>query len=225
MLRWMGLLEAMLEQSRLVAPDRLADAKDEAKRSGRRLVEILVTQGMVDEALLYDVIARQTRIPRLDLRMARVEPDAAGSVEADWGRTHGVAPLWRDPGRGILHVAMSDPTDQLRQEELQRRTNLRIEVYVGSHSEVNAILDHQHLRKPLMRDVAQLNQSDSAVEGIDAASLGLDQPEPNELAVVRALFQNQAMSARQLQVIFEFCVEKGLIDREEYFRRLAAAPD
>jgi hypothetical protein len=122
---------------------------------------------------------------------------------------------------------MSDPTDQLHQEELARRTNFRVDVYVASHSEVNAILDHQHRRQPLIRDVAKLHATsqDDSVESIDAAALVEREMIAHELEALRPLFQVQEITAQQLQIIFELCVEKGLVDREEYFRRLAAAPD
>src|SRR5690606_40065234 len=96
-----------------------------ARANGTRLGYSLVKLGIVDEQELTRVLARQYRVPAVDLDRVTIDPKILRLVPADLALKHQVLPL-RRVGR-TLTVAMANPPDTRSEEhtsELQSRENL-----------------------------------------------------------------------------------------------------
>src|ERR687889_481054 len=99
--------ELLLKEG-LVTRDQLARALNEATTNGARVGYNLVKLGFVQEAELTRVLARQFRMPAVDLSRFEVDARIAKLIPSDLATKHLVLPLKRD-GR-TLTVAMADPT-------------------------------------------------------------------------------------------------------------------
>src|SRR3982751_6871508 len=99
----------LLVREGLITRDQLDKALQEQKQNGTRVGYNLVKLGFIPETELTKVLARQYKMPAVDLSRFEVDPRIAKLVPAELAMKHLVLPLKRD-GR-TLPVAMADPTN------------------------------------------------------------------------------------------------------------------
>ena len=107
----------ILVREGLLSREKLAHALAEHRSSGMPLGYILAKQGLVPEVEITRIVARQLRVPAVDLSRYEVDPKIIKLIPADIAKRHVVLPLKRE-GR-TLTVAMSNPTDQVLLQELR----------------------------------------------------------------------------------------------------------
>jgi type IV pilus assembly protein PilB len=98
----------ILVKEGLITRDQLGQALTEQRTSGSRLGYLLVKLGFVQELEITKMLAKQYRVPAVDLSKFEVDEKILKLVPADVAVKHNVLPLKRD-GR-TLTVAMADPT-------------------------------------------------------------------------------------------------------------------
>jgi len=98
----------ILVREGLITRDQLNLALHDQRESGTRLGYSLVALGFVKETDLTRTLARQYRMPAVDLSNFEVDPRIARLIPSEMAAKHLVLPLKRD-GR-TLTVAMADPT-------------------------------------------------------------------------------------------------------------------
>lgn len=69
------------------------------------------------------------------------------------------------------------------------------------------------------------NANQTASWGAPATNPGMSSQDAELMRQLRPVFEGHQENARILQAVFELCVRRGVITREEYLRRLAAAGD
>jgi len=117
----------------LITEQQLQEGMAEAKTSGHRIGYSLVHLGFVAEEELTRMLAKQYRVPAVDLAKVTVDPKIIKLVPMDVARKHFVLPL-RRVGR-MLTVAMTNPTDFSAIDALKFITRLEIEpVIVGEYT-------------------------------------------------------------------------------------------
>jgi type IV pilus assembly protein PilB len=99
----------LLIREGLITKDQLEKGLQEQKANGTRLGYNLVKLGFVQETEITKMLARQYRMPAVDLARFEVDPKIIKMIPADVALKHCVLPLKRD-GR-TLTVAMADPTN------------------------------------------------------------------------------------------------------------------
>jgi len=99
----------LLVREGLITREQLDQALVEQRNSGMRLGYCLVKLGFVQETEITKALARQYRMPAVDLSRFEVDPKIIKLVPADVAVKHMVLPLKRE-GR-TLTVAMADPTN------------------------------------------------------------------------------------------------------------------
>src|SRR5437867_2258137 len=98
----------LLIRERLITREQLNKALQEQKHSGARLGFTLVKLGFIEELELTKMLAKQFKMPAVDLARFEIDPKIAKMIPADLAVKNLVIPLKRD-GR-TLTVAMADPT-------------------------------------------------------------------------------------------------------------------
>jgi type IV pilus assembly protein PilB len=117
----------------LITEQQLQEGLAEAKTSGTRIGYALVHLGFVAEEELTRMLAKQYRVPAVDLEKITVDPKILKLVPANVSQKHFVLPL-RRVGR-MLTVAMTNPTDFSAIDDLKFITKLEIEpVIVGEYT-------------------------------------------------------------------------------------------
>lgn len=238
----------MLIQAGILSQDRLSDAERIKSRTGVRLGQILVDNGWVEENTLYDALSKVSGVPRLQMGSIEVDRNAVKFVDSIWSLDHGMVPVSVDMVHKVLSVAVTDPTNVGPLDELSFRSGLRINAVLGSEAEIGRLIRHQFFEEPLERgdapdasfpldavpDEGGIEHGMSSVLNELARRSGPRTPhakratsvaERDLLAQLRPVFEGHQENARMLQAIFELCVQRGVITRDEYLRRLAAADD
>ncbi|MFQ5535860.1 MAG: type IV-A pilus assembly ATPase PilB [Gemmatimonadota bacterium] len=117
----------------LITEEQLKEGLAEAKTSGTRIGYALVKLGFVAEEELTRMLAKQYRVPAVDLDRVTVDPKILKLIPADVANKHLVLPL-RRVGR-MLTVAMTNPTDFSAIDDLKFITKMDIEpVIVGEYT-------------------------------------------------------------------------------------------
>jgi type IV pilus assembly protein PilB len=107
----------ILVKEGLLSRERLAQALLEQRTSGMPLGFVVAKQGLVPEVEITRIVARQLRVPAVDLSHFEVDPKILKLIPAEIAKRHVVLPLKRE-GR-TLTVAMASPTDQVLLQELR----------------------------------------------------------------------------------------------------------
>ena len=107
----------LLVSQGLITRDQLNHALHEQRTTHQRLGLILVKQGMIPELELTKVLARQYRMPAVDLSHFEADPRVLRLIPSDLAMKRMVLPLKRE-GR-TLTVAVADPADQGLLEDLK----------------------------------------------------------------------------------------------------------
>ena len=128
----------LLLREGLVTQDQLNKALAEQRNNGTRVGYALVKLGFVKETDLTRMLARQHKMPAVDLSKFQVDPRIAKLIPGELALKHSVLPLKRD-GR-TLTVAMSDPASMSVLDDIKFITRLDIfPVIAGEFTLRNAI--------------------------------------------------------------------------------------
>ena len=99
----------LLVKEGLITRDQLQQALQEQRSSGMRLGYTLVKVGIIQELEITKMLARQYRVPAVDLARFEVDEKIVKLIPGDVAVKHHVLPLKRE-GR-TLTVAMAEPTN------------------------------------------------------------------------------------------------------------------
>jgi type IV pilus assembly protein PilB len=114
----------LLLREGLITQDQLNKALQEQRHNGTRVGYNLVKLGFVKETDLTRMLARQHKMPAVDLTKFQVDPRIAKLIPGEIALKHSVLPLKRD-GR-TLTVAMSDPATMSVLDDIKFITRLDI---------------------------------------------------------------------------------------------------
>jgi len=99
----------LLVREGLITREQLARALEEQRQSGTRVGYNLIKLGFIEENELTKMLARQYKMPAIDLARFEVDPKIAKMIPTELAVKNLVIPLKRD-GR-TLTIAMADPTN------------------------------------------------------------------------------------------------------------------
>jgi type IV pilus assembly protein PilB len=196
-------LGELLIRDGLLTRDQLKVALADQRQQGRRLGYSLVKLGFVNEVELTKVLARQYRMPAVDL--SRFEPDeqVLKLIPAEVARKNQVLPLRRD-GR-LLTVAMADPSDLGLLQDLKFITRFDVVPVVTGEFTLQALVERCYEQA----DQPQLSELLRDMEEIDDE---LELVEEEEDEVVTAAQINDAPVVRLINGILVEAVRRGASD-------------
>jgi type IV pilus assembly protein PilB len=194
----------LLVREGLLTPDQVVVALGDAKNHGNRIGFSLVKLGFMQETELTRTLARQYRVPAVDLDRVTVDPRIIKLVPADQAMKHLVLPL-RRVGR-VLTVAMANPTDASAIDTLKFLTRHDIEpVIVGEYT----------LRKHLERyyHVKEDDNLNQLLEQIEGAEFEVVEERDEEVSVAALQAQiDDAPVVRLINGLLLDAIERGVSD-------------
>ena len=151
-------LGELLVREGLVSREQLARALEEQRTSGMRLGYCLVKLGLIAETELVKTLARQFRMPAVDLSRFEVDARIVKLVPAELALRHLVLPLKRD-GR-TLTVALGDPANAGVVDDLKFITRYDIFPVVAGEYTLRALVERHyeagdHGMQTLLAELAQ----------------------------------------------------------------------
>ncbi|MFQ5549860.1 MAG: type IV-A pilus assembly ATPase PilB [Gemmatimonadales bacterium] len=192
----------LLVKEGLITSDQLTEALTEGRNSGMRLGYCLVKLGMVQEVEITKMLARQFRLPAVDLSKFQVDPAILKLVPADVAVKHHVLPLKRE-GRTIT-VAMADPKDGATIDDLKFITRYDIfPVIAGDFT-----LKHQ-IEKYYEQTVAQLANILKDIEEEDELEIVEEDDEDDQVPMDLA---DDAPVVKLINGILTDAVKRGVSD-------------
>jgi type IV pilus assembly protein PilB len=168
----------LLMREGLITREQLDKALQEQRQNGTRVGYNLVKLGFIQETELTKMLARQYRMPAVDLSKFEVDPRIAKLIPGDLATKHLVLPLKRD-GR-TLTVAMADPTNLGVIDDLKFITRYDIfPVIAGEYTLRNAVekyyessdMQMQSLLKDIETDDGDVEVLEDREEEMSAAAL------------------------------------------------------
>jgi type IV pilus assembly protein PilB len=198
----------LLVREKLITREQLDKALQEQKQSGTRVGYNLVKLGFIPETELTKILARQYKMPAVDLSRFEVDPRIAKLVPADLALKHLVLPLKRD-GR-TLTVAMADPTNLGVLEDLKFITRYDIFPVIGGEFSIKSAVDKIY-------EAAMENQVSDLMSVIDdmAQDGDVEVLEDREEDVSAAALQAQMEDApvvKLINAILTDAVKRGASD-------------
>jgi type IV pilus assembly protein PilB len=134
----MSRIGELLLREKRVSPQQLAQAQEEAKRSGKRLGIALTKLGYVKDQELTQLVARQYSLQTINLAEVEVDPAILKLIPKEICHKHQVLPIQRKGA--TLVVAMSDPANIYAIDELKFLTQYNIEPVVASDQQLEDAL-------------------------------------------------------------------------------------
>jgi type IV pilus assembly protein PilB len=194
----------LLLREGLVTQEQLNKALQEQRHNGTRVGYNLVKLGFVKETDLTRMLARQHKMPAVDLTKFQVDPRIAKLIPAELAIKHSVLPLKRD-GR-TLTVAMSDPASMSVLDDIKFITRLDIfPVIAGEFTLRNCITKFYESGEAQMESLlSDIADEDEDVEILEA--------EAEEAANAGAALVDEAPVVKLINAIMTDALKKGASD-------------
>jgi len=206
----------ILVREGLITRDQLNLALQDQRETGTRVGYSLVALGFIKETDLTRTLARQYRMPAVDLTNFEVDPRIARLIPNEMASKHLVLPLRRD-GR-TLTVAMADPTSTGVLDDLKFITRCDIfPVIAGEYTIRHAIEryyeSNEAQMESLLKDIAKYGDTDIELveqieEDMTAAALSIAVQEAPVVKLINALLTD-AVARGASDIHFE-CFEHEL---------------
>jgi type IV pilus assembly protein PilB len=187
----------------------LDKALQEQKQSGTRVGYNLVKLGFIPEIELTKTLAKQYKMPAVDLSRFEVDPKIAKMIPNDLAIKNLVVPLKRD-GR-VLTVAMADPTNLGVLDDLKFITRYDIFPVIAGEYTLRTIIEKMYGQSDEQQMASLMNVIDEL--GSDADNVEV--VEETEEEVSQAALQAQMEDApvvKLLNAILTDAVKRGASD-------------
>ena len=130
--RFAELLADLLETTGLISPDRLAEAR--LRAGSGSLAQALAGTGVAPASGEARVVAARHHLPFVDLQAEGIERNAVSAIPAHV-LERAVAIPYRIDGR-VLKVAVADPSDVQKVDELRLATRYAVEIGVAPREDI-----------------------------------------------------------------------------------------
>ena len=132
-------LGTLVYRAGLLSKEKLESALVEGRRTGKRLGEVLLQKGWIDEKDLARLVAGQKGVAFVSLRGRGFDPEVARRLDERIARGNDAVAV-EDAGDHIV-VAVADPTDEEAVAEVKNSLGREIELVVATPSEIHEVLD------------------------------------------------------------------------------------
>jgi type IV pilus assembly protein PilB len=137
-------LGTLIFRAGLLGEQQLEDALREGMRTGRRLGEVLIERGLLDERDLGRLLAGQKGLPFVEVTASDAESAALEKLSEQDARHQVALPLRHEGGQ--LVVAVADPSNELMLENLRRTLGIAPKLVVAPYAELVEAIGEAYAR-------------------------------------------------------------------------------
>jgi type IV pilus assembly protein PilB len=137
-------LGTLIFRAGLLGEEQLEDALREGMRTGRRLGEVLIERGLLQERDLGRLLAGQKGLPFAEISASDAEPAALEMLSEENARHQVALPLRHEGGQ--LVVAVADPSNELMLENLRRMLGAAPKLVVAPYAELVKAIGESYAR-------------------------------------------------------------------------------
>jgi type IV pilus assembly protein PilB len=196
----------LLVREGLITREQLEKALQEQRQSGTRVGYNLVKLGFIQETELTKMLARQYKMPAVDLSKFEVDPRIAKLIPGDLAIKHLVLPLKRD-GR-TLTVAMADPTNLGVLDDLKFITRYDIFPVIGGEFTLKTAIEKLYETSA----DTQVNDLLSVIDDMESDVEVVEEKEEDQSAALLTAQMEDAPVVKLLNAILTDAVRKGASD-------------
>jgi type IV pilus assembly protein PilB len=196
----------LLIREGLITREQLDKALNEQKQNGTRVGYNLVKLGFIAETELTKMLARQFKMPAVDLSRFEVDPRIARLIPSDLAVKHLVLPLKRD-GR-TLTVAMADPTNLGVLDDLKFITRYDIFPVIGGEFTLKTVIEKLY-ENAVEAQVADLM---SVIDDMEGDIEVVEDKEEDVAASALAAQMEDAPVVKLINAILTDAVKRGASD-------------
>jgi type IV pilus assembly protein PilB len=199
----------LLVREGLISSEQLTAALQDAKASNTRIGYSLVKLGFMQEADLTRTLAKQYRVPAVDLDRVTVDPKIIKLIPAEQAWKHLVLPL-RRVGR-MLTVAMANPTDAGAIDTLKFITRHDIEPVIVGEYTLRKHLEQYYQAQVKEDDAASLNSIMESMDGDEDVELIEEREEEVNVTAMQAQIED-APVVKLINALLTDAVTRGVSD-------------
>jgi MSHA biogenesis protein MshE len=189
----------VLLQQRLISQDQLQQTLDSQRKTGKKMGRLLIEGGLITEEGLANGLARQLRIPYVNLKTFPFRAELVKLLPESAARRFRALVLEDKDNR--LLVAFADPLDLFAFDEVSRLTKRSIAMAVAPETQLTLAFDRLYRRTEEISGFARAVEKDLSLS---------DEVDFGELA--NTVGQEGAPIVKLLQSIFEDAVQIGASD-------------
>jgi type IV pilus assembly protein PilB len=141
-----------------VPEERVKEAVEEAKASGRTPEQVLVQAGALSSEQLARATAERFGLEHVDLTIYKPDLGALNLVNAQAARRYNAVPIGFD--EGVLLVAMADPSNVLALDDLKLLTGHELRPVVASAEDVAALITRMNRLDDAIAEAVQEDSSE-----------------------------------------------------------------
>ena len=158
----------LLVKQKLLSEQDLQTALQKQKGSGRKIGEVLVDEGYIEEEMIVRALQLQLGLNVVQLTGIHIPKEILSLVSVDLLKKYEVIPFELDPyNANVLHLAMSDPMDMAAIDDLSIVTNLQIEPYIAACREIRAAIDRFYGTSETMSAARRFAQERAQLRGAE----------------------------------------------------------
>lgn len=128
----------MLLEADLIEKTQLENALHSYKKTGKKLGQFLVREGIVSEEAIVRVIADQLKIKRYNPNQYTIKQSLASILDVDTARKLQAIPI--DRKSDLITVAMTDPMDIKALDHIEILADMEVESVICTEQELNLLI-------------------------------------------------------------------------------------
>ncbi|MBN2260536.1 MAG: Flp pilus assembly complex ATPase component TadA [Clostridiales bacterium] len=151
----------------MITTKQLEEALVIQKKENRKIGEILITMGYINDDQLMGILEEQMGINHIDLKKVTINRDIPSLIGEKMARRHYIIPFAIEGN--LLKLAMVDPLNIIAIKDVKLATSMEVEPYIATFKEITAAID-QYYNTVVSSDVydAMANEFDfKDIEMID----------------------------------------------------------
>ncbi len=162
-----GQLKVFLLDKKLISKDKLKEAEETAKKTGKKLEDILLTNKIIPERKLIELKAYILGIPFIDLEKIDIEPEVLRIIPEPIARKYSIVAFKK--GKDELKVAMLDPANLQTIDFIKKKTNLKIKPCLTFSKSIKAVLGRY--QKSLEAEFGEIIKKEAKKTGFSKISI------------------------------------------------------
>lgn len=169
------VLKDVIKKFSLAPASAIRSAQGKATQAHKNLEDILINEGIINEADLYEKAAQYLDIPFISLKGREIKKEILNLIPGPVAGTHQVVAF--DKEKDGLKLAMTDPTDIQTIEFLHRKTGLEPKVYITPPGDLKEALHRYHAE--LEEDLRVIQDATGGESGKDLKKAAEEVPTIN----------------------------------------------
>lgn len=140
------------------------------KKTGMKLGEILINEGIIDEYKIIEVLEYQLGIPHIDLKKYHIEPNAPGLISENLAKLYNLIPVKSE--ENLLYIAMADPMNIVAIDDVSLATGMEIQPLIATNKDVKRAIEFFYGKESTELAIEDIHKEyESVVDTLDEEQL------------------------------------------------------